>query len=180
MCACILLLSMTLPQAEDIKVYLRQLVPASQAPAMPPVPREPAPLHTVSVAAVETRGAGPARRSSNAGLRASPYGQAVLQTDVVDLGRPPGHSGSAHPEGVDGIHAHGRARRSSLGGGHGSGAGAGAGAHRASGAFGVPRRPRRSRGSVDSGSERDVSQLRVRVWTWGRGRGGRAPPLVAL
>lgn len=68
-------------QAEDIKVYLRQLVPAAQVAPI----RVPAPLHTVATATAETSGSGRARRSSNTGLMASPYGAAVLHSQIVDL-----------------------------------------------------------------------------------------------
>jgi hypothetical protein len=97
---------------------------------------------------VETRGAGPARRSSNTGLMTSPYGQAVLQVEAVDLDRGAGGRPRAHrPDGTQ------APPRRSLGAAHSS-----SGGGRASG-VGAPRRPRRSRGSQDSGSEREVSVL---------------------
>ena len=68
-------------QADDIKIYLRQLVPAAAAPAV----RAPVPLHTVATATAESHGSGRARRSSNTGLMASPYGAAVLHSDAADL-----------------------------------------------------------------------------------------------
>ena len=77
-CACVC-------QADDIKIYLRQLVPASQVAAAAPTVRAPVPLHTVATATAESHGSGRARRSSNTGLMASPYGAAVLHSDAADL-----------------------------------------------------------------------------------------------